>query len=43
MIFKQLFESDSSTYTYLVACEQSRQAILIDPVIETVKRDLQVL
>lgn len=43
MIFKQLFESDSSTYTYLIACEQSRQAILIDPVIDTVERDLQVL
>ncbi|MEA3644321.1 MAG: MBL fold metallo-hydrolase, partial [Lamprobacter sp.] len=43
MIFKQLFESDSATYTYLIACEHSRQAILIDPVIDTVERDLQVL
>lgn len=43
MIFKQLFESDSSTYTYLVADAQSGEAILIDPVRETVERDLQVL
>lgn len=43
MIFKQLIEADSSTYTYLVACPSSREAILIDPVIDTVERDLQVL
>lgn len=43
MIFKQLFESDSSTYTYLIADPQSGQAILIDPVRETVERDLQLL
>jgi sulfur dioxygenase len=43
MIFKQLLEADSSTYTYLIGCEQSRQAILIDPVLDTVERDLQML
>lgn len=43
MLFKQLFEKDSSTYTYLLACEQSGQCVLIDPVLETVERDLQVL
>ena len=43
MLFKQLIESDSSTYTYLLACEQTRQAVLIDPVLETVERDLQVI
>ncbi len=43
MIFKQLFETDSSTYTYLLACPKSREAILIDPVFSTVERDLQVL
>lgn len=43
MLFKQLFEADSSTYTYLLACEQSRQAVLIDPVMDTVERDLQLL
>lgn len=34
MIFRQLFEKNSSTYTYLVACEATRQAALIDPVAE---------
>jgi len=43
MIFKQLFESDSSTFTYLIADSDSGSAILIDPVRETVERDLQVL
>jgi len=43
MIFKQLFETDSSTFTYLIADRDSGVAILIDPVRETVERDLQVL
>jgi len=43
MIFKQLFEVDSSTFTYLIADRDSGTAILIDPVRETVERDLQVL
>lgn len=43
MIFKQLFETDSSTYTYLIADRDSGEAILIDPVRETVERDLQTL
>ena len=33
MIFKQLFEPDSSTYSYLLACERSGESVLIDPVI----------
>ncbi len=32
MIFKQLFEPKTSTYTYLLACEKTRKAILIDTV-----------
>ena len=32
MIFEQLFEPESSTYTYLLACEETKQAVLIDPV-----------
>ena len=40
MIFRQLFETDSSTYTYLLACEQTGECVLIDPVIDTVARDL---
>jgi sulfur dioxygenase len=43
MIFRQLFEPSSSTYTYLLACERAREAILIDPVIEAVERDLALL
>lgn len=43
MLFKQLIETDSSTYTYLVACEETRKAILIDPVLDTVERDMQVV
>lgn len=33
MIFRQLFDQNSSTYTYLVACPATRQALLIDPVV----------
>lgn len=40
MIFRQLFEPLSSTYTYLVGCEETGQAILIDPVIVSMDRDL---
>lgn len=43
MIFKQLFESNSCTYTYLLACPDTGQSVLIDPVLETVGRDQQVL
>lgn len=43
MIFKQLFEPISSTYSYLLACSETGSCVLIDPVIETVERDLQVL
>ncbi|MEQ1583014.1 MAG: MBL fold metallo-hydrolase, partial [Candidatus Nitrotoga sp.] len=40
MIFRQLFEPLSSTYTYLLGCEETGQAVLIDPVINSVDRDL---
>ena len=43
MLFRQLFEAQSSTYTYLVGCERTREAVLIDPVLETIERDLQEL
>jgi sulfur dioxygenase len=43
MIFYQLFESESSTYTYLLADERTKEALLIDPVIETVERDIKLL
>jgi glyoxylase-like metal-dependent hydrolase (beta-lactamase superfamily II) len=40
MIFRQLFEPLSSTYTYLLGCQETGQAILIDPVISAMERDL---
>jgi sulfur dioxygenase len=41
LIFRQYYEPVSSTYTYLLADKQSKEAILIDPVFETATRDLQ--
>lgn len=43
MIFRQLFDSTSSTFTYLLADADSRQALLIDPVFGQVSRDLALL
>jgi glyoxylase-like metal-dependent hydrolase (beta-lactamase superfamily II) len=43
MLFRQLFEPEASAYTYLLACEQTGQAALIDPVLETVERDLDLI
>lgn len=43
MIFKQLLEPLSCTYTYLMGCEETGHAILIDPVIATIDRDLAEL
>jgi sulfur dioxygenase len=40
MIFRQLFEPVSSTYTYLLGCPETGQAILIDTVLPTWQRDL---
>lgn len=40
MIFRQLYEPLSSTYTYLLGDEDTGQAVLIDPVIATMDRDL---
>ena len=39
MIFRQLFDANSSTYTYLLGCEGTREAIIIDPVFEQYARD----
>jgi sulfur dioxygenase len=43
MIFRQWFDAESSTYTYLLGDERTRQAVLIDPVREQVERDLAQL
>jgi sulfur dioxygenase len=39
--FRQLYDAESSTYTYLLGDPASSQAVLIDPVLEQVERDLQ--
>ena len=39
MIFRQLFDGSSSTYTYLLGDEASHEAVLIDPVFEQHARD----
>ena len=43
LIFRQLFEKESSTYTYLLGDSTTKQAILIDPVLETVDRDAKLI
>src|SRR5262252_5901052 len=43
MIFRQLFDSTSGTYTYLLASRQGGEALIIDPVIEKVDRYLQLV
>lgn len=39
MIFRQLFDNASSTYTYLLGCPDTREAVIIDPVYEQYARD----
>ncbi|MFW6088052.1 MAG: MBL fold metallo-hydrolase, partial [Myxococcota bacterium] len=43
MLLRQLFDKESSTYTYLVADPATKEAALIDPVAEQVDRDLQLV
>jgi len=43
VFFRQLFDPETSTYTYLIADRPTRSAILVDPVLEQVERDLQLL
>ncbi|CAH8629129.1 unnamed protein product [Dicrocoelium dendriticum] len=43
LLFRQLFESVSCTYSYILADRASRQAVIIDPVLETVERDAKLL
>ena len=43
VLIRQLYEKESSTYSYIVMDKSSREAVLIDPVIETVERDIDVL
>ena len=43
MIFKQVFDTKTSTYTYLIASAKGREAVIIDPVIENVNEYIQLL
>ena len=43
MIFKQLFDQKSSTYTYLIASAEGREALIIDPVLENVHQYIELL
>ena len=43
MIFKQVFDIKSSTYTYFIASAKGREAVIIDPVIENVDSYIKVL
>ena len=43
MIFKQVFDSKSSTFTYLIASAKGREALIIDPVIENVEEYIKLL
>ena len=43
MIFKQVFDKKTSTYTYLIASAKGREAVIIDPVLENVEDYIGVL
>src|SRR3954465_13320051 len=43
MIFRQLFDSVSGTYTYLLASRRGGEALIIDPVLEKVDRYIQLI
>ena len=43
MLFRQLFDKTSSTYTYLVASAKGREALIIDPVLDNVDKYIALL
>ena len=43
MIFRQLFDHTSSTYTYVVASRKGGEALVIDPVLENVERYIKLM
>ena len=43
MIFRQLFDKNSSTYTYLIASQKGREALIIDPVLENIEIYIKTL
>ncbi|GAB4207306.1 MAG: MBL fold metallo-hydrolase [Coleofasciculaceae cyanobacterium] len=43
MMFRQLYDRETSTYTYLIADEKTKEAVLVDPAIEQVERDWKLI
>ena len=43
LIFRQLFDEKSSTYTYIIGDATTRQAVIIDPVRDQIDRDIRLL
>jgi sulfur dioxygenase len=43
MLFSQLFDKSSSTYTYLIASAKGREALIIDPVLENIEQYIKLL
>ena len=43
MIFEQLFDHKSSTYTYIISSGKGREALIIDPVIENTNKYIKFL
>ena len=43
MIFKQVFDQKSSTYTYIIASAEGREALIIDPVIDNVDEYVEIM
>src|SRR6202051_1137551 len=43
LIFRQLFDPQSSTYSYLLGDERTHEAVLIDPVFEQERRDAALI
>lgn len=43
LIFRQLFDAQSSTYTYLLADGATREGVIIDPVFEQIRRDAALI
>src|SRR5215468_3062466 len=43
MLFRQMFDLASSTYTYLLADEETREAVILDPVLDQLERDVGII
>ena len=43
MIFKQVFDQKSSTYTYIIASSKGREALIIDPVLDNIEDYIKLL